>query len=179
MLFPAIIGLCLSQPRRITMLNNRKNFSAKILSAGIVSLLVGLGAGGAAIGAAMDNLNESQTSQTSEAVDVESDLEDQIDFSSGPVQCEIRTVEQNGALVLESIVHSLEPVNGIYRVKVASVGGSNRSSIQQGGYFSADEHQEASVGKMMLGNRGAVYDVSLSIEVDGETIGCEERIGTS
>ena len=156
------------------MLRNRK-----ILSAGMVSLLVGLGAGGAAIGAAMDNSNDGQTSQPNAAPSIEVVLDDQIDFTSGPVQCEIRTSAQNGALVLESIVHTLEPIDGIYRLKVASVGGANRSNIQQGGYFSADEHKETNVGKMMLGNRGAVYDVSLSLEVDGETIGCNERIGTS
>jgi len=144
------------------MLSNRK-----ILSAGVVSLLVGLGAGGVAIGAAMDNSNDSRASQPNAASSIENVLDDQIDFSSGPVQCEIRTSAQNGALVLESIVHSLEPIDG------------NRSNIQQGGYFSADEHKEASVGKMMLGNRGAVYDVSLSIEVDGKTVRCDERIGTS
>ncbi len=155
------------------MLSNRK-----ILSAGVVPLLVVLGAAGAAIGAAMENSNEN-TIRTGTVAAIEELMDEQVDFTSGPVQCEIRTFVQNGALVLENIVHSLEPADGIYRVKIASVGGPNRSSIQQGGYFSVDEHKEARVGTMVLGKQGSVYDVSLSLEVDGKTVECNERIGIS
>ncbi len=155
------------------MIKNRKIFSA-----GMVSLLVGLSVGGVAIGAVMDRQADGSATQNSEETGIETAV-DELDFSSGPVQCEIVADAKNGSLSLQSVVHTLEPVEGSYRLKVASVGGPNRSSIQQGGYFSADEHKETVLGKLMLGARGAVYDVSLSVVVNGKTIGCEERIGTT
>jgi len=162
------------------MSNNRKIFSAAM-----VSLFVGLGAGGVAIGAAMDNVADEVSSQsgtilTSQQSANEAETsKNQIDFANGPLQCEIISEAKNGSLELASVVHVLEAATGTYVLKVASVGGPNRSTIQQGGYFSADEHGQTTLGKVRLGARGAVYKVDLDVVVDGQTISCNEQIGTT
>lgn len=147
------------------MLDNRKR-----LTAGLVSLLLGLGAGGAAVGAAVDNLANGTSSETT----VEDIIEGAIDFSSGPVQCEIVANTQNGRLMMETVVHSLIPINGTYSIKIASYGGGNRSSIQQGGAFAVDADDAVILGRQMFGNRGATYDVSLKVTADNKTVQCEE-----
>ncbi|HHS82099.1 MAG TPA: hypothetical protein ENJ68_01135 [Devosia sp.] len=144
------------------MTNNGKMFAA-----GIMSLLVGLGAGGAAIGAATDpGANGADGQQAA--------IEDQIDFSSGPVQCEIAVRKVNGVVMLENRVHTLEDISGTYSVRVSSYGNGNRSSIRQGGYFQAGADSAKVLGMMQLGNRGATYDIELSIEADGHALACNE-----
>ena len=156
-----------------------------IAGAGAMALLVGIGLAGMATGAAMNGEENAgfaakgEESAARDGLGRQEVMEEHVDFSSGAVQCEIRTMEENGALVLENTVYSLEPVSGIYRLKVASVGGRNRSSIQQGGYFSTDEHGQTDIGKMMLADPGAIYEVFLSIEAEGQTISCQKTVGVS
>lgn len=147
------------------MFKNNKRFAAAL-----ASLIVGLGAGSVAVGAAVDNLANSNTRPMS----IGSIIEETIDFSDGPVQCQIIAQAQNGVITLQSIVHAQMPVNGSYVLMIASNSGGNRSRVQQGGNFAVDlEH--AVLGKTMIGNRGGVYDVSLKISVDGQFLECAER----
>ena len=150
------------------MFKNNKRFAAAM-----ASLVVGLGAGSVAVGAAVDNLANTNSS----SMGVAAIIEDTIDFSDGPVQCQIVAEAHNGVMTLESVVHAQMPVNGSYVLMVASNSGGNRSRVQQGGNFAADLDQRAVLGKTMLGNRGGTYDVSLKISVDGQYMECSERFG--
>lgn len=145
--------------------------NSKRLTAAMASLVVGLGAGGVAVGAALDNL----TNVNSVSMSIGSTIDQSIDFSDGPVQCQIIADSHNGMMVLENIVHAQMPTNGSYVLMIASQNGSNRSRVQQGGDFFVDADQAAVLGKMMLSNRGTTYDVSLKITVDGKYLECVEK----
>ncbi len=149
------------------MLNRNKR-----LTAALVSLAIGLGAGSIAIGAAADGHQGGNADDMS----VGSIIEDAIDFSSGPVQCQILASSKDGRMVLESVVHAEMPVTGSYVLQVASVGGPNRSRIQQGGNFAADLDEATTLNKLMLGSHGASYDVSLKLSVNGTFVECAEKI---
>jgi hypothetical protein len=97
--------------------------------------------------------------------------------SDGPLRCEIKTGSMNGAIMLQGVIHADVPVSGSYRFKVASAGGAGNTNMSQGGYFTAAPGEAATLGKIMLGNAGAIYDATLEIESDGMTVECEERVG--
>ena len=151
------------------MLNRNKR-----LTVVLVSLAIGLGAGSIAIGAATNADHDGNAG----GVGIGSIIEDAIDFSSGPVQCQILASSKDGRVVLESVVHAEMPVTGSYVLQVASVGGPNRSCIQQGGRFSADLDEATTLNKLMLGSHGASYDVSLKLSVNGTFVECAEKIVT-
>lgn len=94
-----------------------------------------------------------------------------------PISCEIQADSANGMIVLQGIVHADTAINGLYRLKVQSAGGSGNSNISQGGAFAAGPGQPAVLGKVMLGSHGAIYDASLEISANGVTIACDERVG--
>jgi hypothetical protein len=83
----------------------------------------------------------------------------------------------NGAIMLQGVIHADVPVSGSYRFKVASAGSAGNTNMSQGGYFTAAPGEAAMLGKIMLGNAGAIYDATLEIESDGMTVECEERVG--
>lgn len=145
--------------------------NSKRLTAAVVSLVMGLGAGSVAVGAALDNL----ANANSEDMSIGSIIDQSIDFSDGPVQCQIVADSKNGMVTLESVVHAQMQINGSYVLMIASQNGSNRSRVQQGGNFVADADQSAVLGKMMISNRGATYDVNLKITVDGQYMECSEK----
>ena len=97
--------------------------------------------------------------------------------SDGPLRCEIKTGSMNGAIMLQGVIHADVPVSGSYRFKVASAGSAGNTNMSQGGYFTAAPGEAAMLGKIMLGNAGAIYDATLEIESDGMTVECEERVG--
>jgi hypothetical protein len=97
--------------------------------------------------------------------------------SDGPLRCEIKTGSMNGAIMLQGVIHADVPVSGSYRFKVASAGGAGNTNMSQGGYFTAGPGEAAMLGRVMLGNAGAIYDATLEIESDGLSVECEERVG--
>jgi hypothetical protein len=86
------------------------------------------------------------------------------------------TDAENGMLTLQSVVHSQIRVNGSYTLKIASVGGPNRSNMSQGGNFVTDENDAIVLGRLMLGGNGSTYDVNLKVTANGRTMECAERI---
>ncbi len=138
------------------MLDSHKKFSAALLT-----VLLGLGAGGAAMGEGQDNLAVGSTFPDENA----------------PIYCEIQTTTRGGMIALEGLVYSDTAIRGSYRFKVANAGHSGNSNIQQGGNFSVGPDDVVTLSRVTLGGRGAVYDASLEITADGETYECAERVG--
>ena len=66
---------------------------------------------------------------------------------------------------------------GSYPFKVKNAGGGGSANISQGGDFAIGAGEQATLGQVMLGSNGAVYDARLTVTVDGETIECAERVG--
>lgn len=95
----------------------------------------------------------------------------------GPVRCEIRADLTGGTTSLEGVVHADKAVSGSYRFRVESAGASGRSNIDQGGDFTAGPGNPATLGSIMLDTRGARYDASLTVTVEGKTIECADHIG--
>ena len=94
--------------------------------------------------------------------------------SSGPLRCEIETVNQGSMVSLAGLVHADAPLGGSYRFRVASAGGG--TNISQGGNFSAGPGEPAILGRVSLGGN-SIYDATLEVTADGMTVECEERIG--
>jgi hypothetical protein len=124
------------------------------ISARAVPLLIGLGAAGLAIGAGHAG-----------------------SASGEPVRCEIQASSTSGMIALAGVVHADVEVSGSYRFRVASAGGAGGSNIQQGGNFTAGPDGAVTLGNVMLGGQGAVYDATLEIISGGKTVECAERVG--
>ncbi len=137
------------------------------------TVLLGLGAGGVSVGAALDTLSGDPGNHAATAQENERD--ETIDFSSGPVQCQILAETENGMMVVQPVVHTLEAVEGSYVMKITSRNGANRATIQQGGYFSAHIGDATVLGRMMLGT-GGTHDISLKIAAGELNIECAERL---
>jgi CsgH protein len=127
------------------------------LSAGMVTLLIGLGAGGIAVNASQ-NENETQ-------------------IVADPVGCEILATTDNSMTTLQGAFHSDEVIAGTYLFKVVKASHSGRSNIQQGGNFAAEGGDNVTLGRVMMGGSGATYEVSLSVTAGGKTYECSDRIG--
>jgi hypothetical protein len=123
------------------------------LSLRAVPLLLGLGAAGLAMGAGAAS------------------------SSDEPLSCEIQADSMNGMIVLQGVIHADVPITGSYRFNVASAGGAGNTNMSQGGAFTAAPGEAVMLGKVMLGNAGAIYDATLEIESDGMAVECEERVG--
>jgi len=124
----------------------------KRLSAGIITLLLGLGAGGAAV-------NASQTSS-----------------NDAPVRCEIDVSTHNGIITLNGLVHTDLAIDGSYQFSVKGAGWSGSSNIRQGGDFTADPGDTITVAKVSLGANGARYIANLKIKADDTHIECSKTI---
>lgn len=133
----------------------------KKLTAGLISLAIGLSAGGYAASA-----HQSDITSTGEIV------------IADPVRCELLADSENGRLELESVFHTDMTAQGSYRLQVASSGPSGRSRISQGGYFQANAGAPETLGRVMLGSHGTTYDVQLSVSIDGADYSCSERYVT-
>lgn len=96
--------------------------------------------------------------------------------TSGPLWCEILADSANGGIALQGMVHTDVAISGSYRFRVASAGGGS-ANIQQGGNFSAAPGSPVALGRVTLGNAGAIYDASLEIAANGSAIKCTERVG--
>ena len=93
-----------------------------------------------------------------------------------PLRCEIEASSAGGMISLEGIVFADTAVSGSYAFHVVSSGGGGSSNIRQGGAFAAGPDGAVTLGRVMLGGSGA-YDASLTLDANGETIECAERIG--
>jgi hypothetical protein len=97
--------------------------------------------------------------------------------AGGAIRCEIQASSTNGMIALEGVVRADVEVSGSYRFRVKTAGGAGGSNIQQGGDFTAGPGSAVTLGKVMLGGQGAIYDASLEITSDGATVKCAERVG--
>jgi hypothetical protein len=97
--------------------------------------------------------------------------------TAGPLRCEIAATAAGGAIALESSVQTDVAVSGSYKFRVASAGHSGSANFQQGGGFSAAPGTPVTLGRIMLGNTGAIYDAILEIAADGATVTCTKRVG--
>lgn len=100
----------------------------------------------------------------------------QASAASDPVRCEIATSSDHSTLAIEGVVHSDTALSGSYRFNVVSSGPSGSSNISQGGMFQATPNAPVSLGRVMLGSAGAVYDVNLAITANGSSFQCQDRI---
>jgi hypothetical protein len=82
------------------------------LIAGVMPLVLGLGAAGMALGA------------------------DRSGSGDGPIRCEISTASADGMITLKAIVHADVAVSGSYRFRITGAGASGSSNVEQGGNFS-------------------------------------------
>ncbi|WP_353646775.1 curli-like amyloid fiber formation chaperone CsgH [Mesorhizobium sp. WSM2239] len=128
-------------------------FKSKGFPARAAPLLLGLGAAAIAAGAG------------------------QAGSESEPVRCEIRAETSGGMTTLEGVVRADKAVSGSYRFRVKSSGASGSSNIDQGGAFTAAPASPETLGSVMLGSRGARYDASLTVTVNGKKIECSDRVG--
>ena len=97
--------------------------------------------------------------------------------SNGPLSCSIEAVDAGGTIALASMVQTEVALSGSYRFRVASAAHSGSTSFQQGGGFSAAPGSPVTLGRITLGDAGAIYDATLEIAADGTTITCTKRIG--
>ncbi len=105
-----------------------------------------------------------------------SEVGSEIEAAHEPVRCEIQAIPDNGGIILEGLVHAETQIKGSYRFQVITTSRAGNSNVSQGGYFSADPEDAMTLGKVMVGNRNAAYDVNLEVTTDGETIECTRRI---
>lgn len=97
--------------------------------------------------------------------------------SGGPVRCEIQATTSGGMVTLQGVVRADKAVSGSYAFRVESAGGSGSSDISQGGDFSAKAGSPTTLGQVMLGSHGSVYDARLEVTAGGKTYRCDERVG--
>lgn len=90
--------------------------------------------------------------------------------------CEIRVSTQGRMLLVESYVHTHEPVSGRATVEIRGLGRAGSTRIDQSAGFTATPDTPALVSRSMVMS-GASYDVSLSARVDGHDLACSERVG--
>jgi len=95
---------------------------------------------------------------------------------SGSIRCEIHEKSTRGGVALEGVVKTKTAVEGSYRLKVSSSGGSGSSDINQSGEFTAGPQATSMLGSVILGGDG-VYEAQLDVTIDGRTIRCSKRVG--
>ena len=97
--------------------------------------------------------------------------------AGAPAHCEIEASPVNGMVALQGVVHTDAGTSGSYKFHVTSAGGSGNTNIQQGGSFTAGRDGAARLGKVTLGNTGAIYEATLRITANGKSFQCAERVG--
>jgi len=88
-----------------------------------------------------------------------------------PIPCEVVATEFGSMTSLEAIYNAQGPASGTYRLSVRTVGGPGNSNINQGGGFSASEAGPVSLGRVTVG-KAPGYDISLTVQVSGQTYDC-------
>ena len=80
-------------------------------------------------------------------------------------------------LTLQGRVSADLDIAGSYSFAIHNAGGGGSANISQGGDFALLAGETATLGQVMLGNNGSIYDARLTVTVDGETLECAERVG--
>ncbi|MBD1549130.1 curli-like amyloid fiber formation chaperone CsgH [Roseibium aggregatum] len=96
---------------------------------------------------------------------------------SETTRCEITATVSGGMIALAGHVDAGPEVSGTYRLTVQGSGASGNTSISQGGRFTTSADGSATLGKVMLGNSGAVYEADLKIAIGSDTHSCSETFG--
>lgn len=96
---------------------------------------------------------------------------------SDTARCEVLVTSEGGSTTLEGVVYAEKPMSGSYTFRVESSGGSGSSNINQGGNFSASPGNPASLGRVMLGGSGSVFDATLEVETPDGRLECTKRAG--
>lgn len=97
--------------------------------------------------------------------------------TTAPLSCAIETASVGGGIALESTVRTDVALSGSYKFRVESAGYSGSTNFQQGGGFSAAPGGPVTLGRIMLGDAGAIYDATLEIAAYGTTVTCTKRVG--
>lgn len=92
--------------------------------------------------------------------------------------CAIEANAHGGMVEIAGVLDSDVAMSGSYRFEVVSSGPSGNSNINQGGAFTANPGDNVTLGKVTLGNPGAVYDVRLTVSTAGSDYVCEDRIAS-
>ncbi len=95
-----------------------------------------------------------------------------------PAGCEVLATPTGGGFALEAVYRAETTTSGTYTFSVQSVGGSSRTSINQGGGFNARSGEVLTLGRTNVAG-AAAYDVTLSIDAGGKAIECGGRISLS
>ena len=145
------------------MLNKYRRLSKTMLS-----VLIGLSAGAMAVSA---HQQANADPVNGEIVVANTSIVDK------PVYCEIKASSANGLTSLEGVFHTNVALDGSYRFTVTSSGRAGNSNISQGGNFSAQADDALTLGRVMMGGQGAIYNASLVVTTSENTIVCENRAG--
>jgi hypothetical protein len=97
--------------------------------------------------------------------------------SSGPLQCEIRKKEIDGAVELTGVIESSRALAGNFRFTVTKSGPSGSSNINQGQKFDLAAGKESLVGQVRI-NRERDAHVAIELFV-GSNDGLECQVKTS
>jgi hypothetical protein len=98
--------------------------------------------------------------------------------STGDTRCQIQASANNSMTTIEGVINSPTALSGSYQFEVVASGPGGSSNINQGGAFQAPAGSPVTIGKVMLGNPGATYDVKLVISSNDGAFNCADRIAS-
>lgn len=87
--------------------------------------------------------------------------------------CQIEETSRGSTLSLKGAIDSAPGMMGTYSFSVEGTG----TNIRQRGRFTTDHQGKATLGTIMLGNSGAVYDARLTVNIQGKAFECVDRFG--
>lgn len=99
-----------------------------------------------------------------------SNLEVSAGHTAATSKCEVLATRTGNGTTLQAVFYADGPTQGQYRLSVESTGGGGRSSINQGGPFSASGPGVVALGTVSVG--GSAYTVTLSVEANGQHYDC-------
>lgn len=102
---------------------------------------------------------------------------DQATSKNGPLTCAIKVGAAGTGIALASTVRADVALSGSYRFRVESAAPSGSSNFQQGGSFAAIPDSPVTLGRIMLGDAGSIYDATLEVSADGTTVICTKQVG--
>ena len=91
-----------------------------------------------------------------------------------PVRCEIQRSTAGGTMTLTPVVHADVAVSGSYKFRVSGSSRGGSSNIDQGGPFAVKAKEAVKLSSVSLGAGGS-FDATLTVTVNGSTLGCSEK----
>ncbi|SDG37810.1 curli-like amyloid fiber formation chaperone CsgH [Pelagibacterium luteolum] len=85
--------------------------------------------------------------------------------------CEVLATPSGNGVTLQAVFHAEDITHGSYQLSVQSSGGAGRSSINQGGDFSANGAGLVPLGTVTVGG-SASYAIALKVTESGTTHDC-------